>query len=320
MPVASTWLTAPRVRRIAQALGAIPDRSPGVLAVDAPLRLWRACGGPIEDIGPLVDVIVHAELAHRDQASLRLTPAGRRALARQRAEGHRPVALALLRSGLLHDQARRFLDSFPANSDDTITCRAAHARKVAPQLLGLLQHWPDLRGHTITVPQQLVAELGAVWALLSPPPTERAEADARRWSIGKRAELYSYQLERLNATSASTIVWVAQDDDNLGYDIEDRSTNPRRRIEVKGSGGREVRFFLTANEWRKAHTEPGTYEIQFWGGIDLNRSAADEYHTLRSEGYPIVFPHVADLLDTGILDAAPDRWRITHPAAGEPST
>jgi hypothetical protein len=184
---------------------------------------------------------------------------------------------------------------------------------VAPQLFGLLQNWPDLRGHTLTVPQHLVSELAAVWALLSPPPPERAEADARRWSIGKRAELYSYQLERLNADRPSAIVWVAQDDDNLGYDIEDRTPSPRRRIEVKGSGGRDVRFFLTANEWRKAQIDPATYEIQFWGGIDLNRSAAEEYPVLRAEGYPVVFQNVADLLASGVLDAVPDRWKVTNP-------
>lgn len=320
MPVASSWLTAPRVRRIVPALGAIPDRLPWMQPTDARLRLWRACGGPIEDIGLLVDVILHAGLVQRDHGSLRLTATGRRAVARHRSDGYRPVALALLRSGLLHDQGRRFLESFPAKPDGTITCRAAQVRKVAPQLLGLLQHWPDLGGHMLTVPQQLVNELGAVWALLSPPPAERAEADARRWSIGKRAELYSYQFERLKIDQPSAIVWAAQDDDNLGYDIEDRTMSPRRRIEVKGSGGREIRFFLTGNEWRKAYTDPTSYEIQFWGGIDLNRPVADEYDALRAQGYPVVFPNVPVLLTNGVLDAVPDRWKVTVASdGGQPS-
>ena len=313
MSVASSWLTAQRVRRIVPALSAFPHRLPGLQPPYARMRLWRACGGPIEDIGPLIDVILHAGLIKQEQGTLRLTDSGRRALIRHRRDGHRPVALALLRSGLLHDQARRFLESFPTDSDGAITCRASHARNVAPQLLGLLEHWPALRGHDLTVPKDLVRELGAVWALLSPPPADRALADARRWSIGKRAELYSYQFERLKVDQPSAVIWVAEDDETLGYDIEDRTTRPRRRIEVKGSGGPRIRFFLSENEWGKAHDDPTSYEIQFWGGIDLNRPVAEEYESLRRQGYPLVFADFPALLASGVLEAVPDRWKVIHP-------
>ncbi|MEK7426960.1 MAG: DUF3883 domain-containing protein [Actinomycetota bacterium] len=150
-----------------------------------------------------------------------------------------------------------------------------------------------------------------MWALIAPPSEARAVEDARRKTIGNRAEAYSYQLERLGATNGSDIIWVARDDDDLGYDIEDRSTTPRRRIEVKGSGGVEPRFFMSDNEWRKAHDDPTSYEVQFWGGIDLNRPAADEYVTLRSNGFPIVFQDLPSLVSAGLLDAQPERWRLS---------
>jgi hypothetical protein len=92
---------------------------------------------------------------------------------------------------------------------------------------------------------------------------DEAALEAARKSIGNRGELYSYQLERLNAEVASDIVGVSRDNDNLGHDIEDRSVNPRRRIEVKASGDTTVRFFLSDNEWDKAHEHSDHYEIHF---------------------------------------------------------
>jgi hypothetical protein len=214
----------------------------------------------------------------------------------------------------MHDQARMLLDSFPLAPDGSLKCPANLARRLAPQLVGLLECWPVRQGAVFQFPPSLVDELVAVWALIAPPSGARALEDIRRKSIGDRAEAYSYQFERVSATSSSYIVWVARDDDNLGYDIEDRGTTPRRRVEVKGSGGREPRFFMSDNEWRQAHKEPSTYEVQFWGGIDLNRPAADEYTLLREQGYPTVFADLPTLVARGGLQAHPDRWRIVGSA------
>ncbi len=311
MPVASSWLTAPRVRRLHEVLAVIPNRPPGVTYDAARLPIWRRCGGPIEDVPKLLEVLVHAELVQRERGALRATAAGRRTLARNRVENERPLALALIRSGLMHDQARSLLDTFPTDPAGHLICRDSHARRVAPQLIGLLERWTIRAGPTLDIPPTLVDELVAVWALIAPPSEARAVEDARRKTIGNRAEAYSYQLERLGATNGSDIIWVARDDDDLGYDIEDRSTTPRRRIEVKGSGGVEPRFFMSDNEWRKAHDDPTSYEVQFWGGIDLNRPAADEYVTLRSNGFPIVFQDLPSLVSAGLLDAQPERWRLS---------
>lgn len=311
MPVASSWLTAPRVRRLSAVLTVIPERTPGIAEDAARLPIWRKCGGPIEEVPALWQVLVHAELVARDHGILRLTPAGRKTVTRNRADNERPLALALIRSGLMHDQARSLLDTFPTNPDGGLTCRVHHAQRVAPQLVGLLERWTVRAGQVLEVPASLVAELVAVWALIAPPSDAIAAEDLRRKAIGNRAEAYSYQFERLAATNSSDIVWVAQDDDDLGYDIEDRSTTPRRRIEVKGSGGVVPRFFMSDNEWRQAHMDPSTYEIQFWGGIELNRPAAEEYPGLRSKGYPIILRDLNAMADAGLIHAKPERWRVS---------
>lgn len=315
MPIPSHWLTAPRVRRLADALTALPSRPPGLTDTDCKLRLWRTCGGPMDDVPTMIAVLTHAELVTRDTTAIRLTPAGRRIAAQQRAQGTQPLALALIRAGLLHDQAHRLIANFSADPSLGLTCRLAEARPIAPQLLGLLQQWPTVRttGASITIPADLVAELTAGWALLPPPDPDDANLAIRRKSIGNRAELYSWQLERLNAAEPSDIAWVALDDDTLGYDLEDRASTPHRRIEVKGSGGRLTRFFLSDNEWRKAQQRPATYEVHFWGGIDLTRPTAEEYHALREDGYPLVFVDLPTLISSGILETVPDRWKVTGP-------
>jgi hypothetical protein len=209
----------------------------------------------------------------------------------------------------MHDQARALLDTFPTTPHGSVACRINEARGIAPQLLGLLERWPIRTGHDIEIPASLINELFAVWALIGPPLEGRA-IETRRKSVGDRAEAYSYQLERQAAVDSADIVWVARDDSNLGYDIEDRSTTPRRRIEVKGSGGTDPRFFMSDNEWRKAQEDPSNYEVQFWGGIDLNRPVAEEYTDLRQKGFPIVLCDLPELAALGQLTVSTERWRI----------
>jgi len=313
--VRSSWLTAVRTRRLLTVLTVLPARAPGIPNDRTRLRVWRSCDGPIDEVPILLDVLVGAELAVREHGQLRLSRNGQRVVAQQGPQGLRPLALALLRAGYFHDQARTLLELGHSQADGSLTCERRLARRTCPQLVGVLQHWPDvISAHLLRVPAQLVRELEAVWALLPAPSPDDAAVEAARKSIGNRGELYSYQLERLNAEIASDIVWVARDDDNLGYDIEDRSVDPRRRIEVKASGDTSVRFFLSENEWRRAHEDPGHYEVHFWGGVDLQVPPADEFPRLRAQGYPLVLRDLPELLDGGQLSATPYRWRITQPS------
>jgi hypothetical protein len=156
-----------------------------------------------------------------------------------------------------------------------------------------------------------------VWVLL--PIRSAAENDPLK-AIGDRGELYSYRFERLRAQDASLIRWVARDDDNLGYDIEDLSVTPQRRIEAKASSLRKPRFILSAHEWEVAHHHGESYEIHFWGGIDLSRAPADEYQYLCAAGYPIVYKNVPQQLADGLLTAKPIQYQIEGKdtrAAGE---
>lgn len=312
--VRSSWLTAGRVRRLVDVMAALPAKAPGIPSKVAKLRIWRSCGGPIEEVPLLVDVLIGADLAVPEHGHLQLTRGGQRVLSRRGTDRPRGIGLALLRAGYFHDQARTLLELGTNTLDGSLICPSRQARRACPQLFGLLQYWSDVAvGPELVVPADLLRELEAVWALIPPPQPADPFADAIRKTIGNRGELYSYQLERLQVEVASNVVWVARDDDKLGYDIEDRSTNPRRRIEVKASGNTDVRFFLSENEWRKAHENPAQFEIHFWGGVDLGTQPADEFRRLRDGGFPLVFVDLPSLLSNGELEATPAKWRVSRP-------
>jgi hypothetical protein len=110
-------------------------------------------------------------------------------------------------------------------------------------------------------------------------------------------------------TTPSQIIWVSQDTDALGYDIEDRSGSKLRCIEVKGRRDHDVVFFLSENEWRKAEILRGQYEIHFWGGIDLASDPAIEYAALRVAGYPIIFVDPVMAINSK-LKSSPVKWRL----------
>jgi Domain of unknown function (DUF3883) len=310
--VQSTWLTAVRTRRLLDILAAIPSRPPGIPVDDARLRLWRICGGSIDDVRRLIDVLIGAELVKEERGAFQRTRAGQRVVARRNTEGPRPLGLALLRAGYFHDQARLMLDMAAAEQDGNLSCPTRTARQRCPQLVGVLQFWPDVivTSH-IHIPEYLARELGTVWALLPPSSPDEAISDAIRRNIGNRGEAYSYQLELLNAADRSHIVWVARDDSDLGYDIEDRSVNPRRRIEVKASGDIPVRFLMSDNEYRKSRDDPTSYEVHFWGGLDLNVDPAEEYTRLRRQGYPLIFTDLPARISAGEFEAQPTKWRLT---------
>lgn len=315
--VPSSWLTAPRVRRLVDVLAALPARSPGLPEANAKLFIWRSCGGPIDEVQTLIDVLLHIGLVTRDHGALLLTRDGERARAVRRPRGQRPLVLAMLRSGLFHDQGRRLLEAATPDEDGRLTCPLREARRAGAQLVGALQAWPEVRTRPeLVIPSDLAQELSTAWALLPPPPVERGLAETTRKSIGDRAELYSYQLERSKADNISAIVWVSRDDESLGYDIEDRSTRPRRLIEVKGSTETAVRFFLSDNEWRKAHEHRGHYEVQFWGGINLYRDVGDEFDLLRRLGYPLIYRDIPEVIANEGLLATPWKWRVVESGSG----
>jgi hypothetical protein len=176
--------------------------------------------------------------------------------------------------------------------------------------MGILENWNEVQIlPEVIVPDTLLQELNTVWALL-PPVVEMPKWAAERKAVGDRAEMYTVQYERTQRGS-SAIFWVARDSDSLGWDVEDRSASPHRRIEVKGRRDNDVTFYLSEKEWTKAHELSSNYEIHFWGGIDLTSEPSVEYSNLRTNGYPIVISDFASNVGKDWL-AVPVNYRISR--------
>ena len=131
--------------------------------------------------------------------------------------------------------------------------------------------------------------------------------------------MYTVQHERSRVSDPSGIAWVARDSDLLGWDVEDRTLSPIRCIEVKGRRDSMQQFYLSENELRKARELGSSYELHFWGNIDLNREPSVEYAVLRASGYPLVLPDFHSALTSGNWQVEPVRWRIS-PKAADSST
>jgi hypothetical protein len=173
---------------------------------------------------------------------------------------------------------------------------------------------PDvsIRGQ-VEIGRESGLELDSVWNEL--PLTSRIDSqdiEKRRKAIGDRAELYSLQVERsAYVGSWRQITWVSRDDDSLGYDIEVPG-NPTRRIEVKGSAGRDLQFFLSANEYRVAQRHGSSYEIHFWGQINVKKDPVEEFERLVTAGYPIRVADPTSALTQRPWLIEPSQYRVTR--------
>jgi len=223
-----------------------------------------------------------------------------------------PLVRAIIHSGLMADQIRA-LRTVLMPSTNLYTCSRYQARVLAPQLLGLLARLPDvvITGE-VRIGSATSRDIDSLWSELLPSSRIGwTDGDRRRKAIGDRAESYSIEYERSVQIGAQKyIIWVSRDDDSLGYDI-DVVRPSTRHIEVKGSTGRDVIFFLTAREWDVANRDRHNYEIQFWGTINLANDPRADYERLRIAGYPI---HIYDPfveLRNDPWTMAPDRYRVS---------
>jgi hypothetical protein len=308
--VSSSWLTAVRLDRLCTVVTAIPSSQLGLTLTEVLEQAYDSAGGPMEEIGDLLALSKLVGLCTESKGVIRRTRDGDRVVKAMRAGDRTLLGRALIRAGVLHDQARYLIESGRVGADGGLQCELRKARAGAPQLLGLLQWWPDLQVlPTVNIPKVILAELDTIWALL-PPPVETPTWVMERKAIGDRAEMYTVQVEKLAADDPTAIAWVARDSDSLGWDVEDRTATPPRRIEVKGSREAEPVFFLSDNEWRRAAEHSTQYEIQFWGGIDLSRQPADEFQSLRERGYPVVVTDIVARVSEGAWRAEPVRWRV----------
>ncbi len=307
--VRSDWFTSVRVRRLAEVLVAISSLPPEISDRDRESVLWRKCGGPLAEIRPLIDVLIELKVVRTSGQSLARTRAGHQIAKAIRNRNEDLLALSLIRAGYFHDQARILLESGEIDDAGNLRCPTRFARTGAPQLLGILENWDEVRLFPeVFIPDKLLQELNSVWALL-PPPIEIPKWAAERKEVGNRAEMYTVQYEKTRVGTAS-IFLVARDSDALGWDVEDRSVTPHKYIEVKGRRESDVVFYLSENEWSKAQALGANYEVQFWGGIDLAVDPATEYSVLRANGYPLIISNLLAQLGHN-WQAVAVNWRIS---------
>lgn len=311
MPVASSWLTAARLQRLVQALRHIPGQAPGVAVGTAQRVLWSSCGGPFDEVPQYIAILRDLSLLFEAEDTVLRTRLGNQ-VAKAAARGDLThLGLLMIRAGWFHDQGRVLVEEGFVSANGSLSCPRRVATAGAPQLLGVLAWWSEVVTRpALVIPSQLLAELNTVWALL-PPVGEIPKFLSDRKAVGNRAEMYTVQFERSRAANPSEIAWVARDSDLLGWDVEDRNPSPFRRIEVKGRRDGTPQFYLSENELRKAKELGSSYELHFWGDIDLNREPAVEYAALRANGYPLVLPDLHSVLGSGAWHMEPVRWRIS---------
>ena len=303
------WFTPPRLRRAHRIIQLLPAKSPGVGRQAFLLELRAEVDGPRDDFVSILWLLGQLGLLHEQGTQLWLSKEGRRAKGLNYNNARRELAQAVLTGGYLHSQVRRVIEACEVDEAGNAQARVLTLRRAAPQVLGLLRAWPGAVGaSTVAIPRTLYTNLDTPWSLIPLPMPD----DGPRKAIGSRGEAYSYHLLR-QESGPSAVSWVALDDDALGYDIENR-TGGLTRIEVKASQQDEIRFILTENEHKVAHTDPSTYVVHFWGHINLRRHPHAEYPALRKLGYPKVFQDLAAHLDDRRLIAVPTRYRVTKPA------
>ena len=308
MNVPSGWFIAPRVRRLQRLVHLLPARSPGIASNRLSVELRPYLDGPREEIPRLIHVLSQLGLLNFDSDYYSLSSRGRRARTLSADRAQRELAELLIQTGFLHDQVRQLVEASSVGQDGVAQSTVAHLRRAAPQLLGLLRVWPNVVGLSIVhIPPQLFALIDTPWSLLPPPVPDEGKLVA----VGHRAEAYSFHLLRRESNQPPSVVWVARDDQTLGYDIEDRSAEEVHRVEVKGSRGSAVRFYMSAHEHDVAHQDPSNYAVHFWGEIDLNRIPQMEFNILRQQGFPLRFENLASHLDDRRLEAVPTNYRVT---------
>lgn len=298
------------MRRAQRIIALLPSKSPGIGRHTFLLELRAEVDGPRDEHAALLWLLDQLGLLHKHESNLWLSKEGQRAKSLNSENGRRELAQALLTGGHLHTQVRRLIEACTVDDDGNAHARVSTLRHAAPQVLGLLRAWPGAVGaSTVVIPSALYANLETPWSLIPLPTPD----DGAKKAIGSRGEAYSYHFLR-QGPMPSAISWVALDDDALGYDIEDRSRG-LVRVEVKASQRDVIRFILTENEHKVAHSDPNTYVVHFWGHINLRRPPDAEYSALRKLGYPIVFQDLAAHLNDGRLVAVPTRYRVTEPTA-----
>lgn len=314
---ASSSFTEVFVERLIRGLHAIPSHHAGGIGAERLHALLQSqIGVEARSTRAVVSCLATLRLIADVDSTVGRTTSGDRVRRGLRDGDSRAIVLTIVRSGFMADQIRSLRTVLRRDSAGYACSRSA-AQAAAPQLVGLLARMPDVSvTGQIEIGRESSLELDSVWNELAPSGrTNWQDVERRRKAIGDRAELYSLQRERSSRVGAwRQIHWVSRDDDSLGYDIEVLGT-PTRRIEVKGSSGTEVQFFLSTNEYQVAGRHGSEYELHFWGGIDLQREPSEDYERLLAAGYPIRVEDPASTLTALPWTIEPSQYRVSRPRA-----
>jgi Domain of unknown function (DUF3883) len=221
---------------------------------------------------------------------------------------------SVLRVGLFEDELTRLIEGSVV-ADGVLRCPRVRLRRVAPTAGTLLDWDPAHR-----IGDELVVPLAVLDGVLAISSMEQAR-DLPEWveqkhSVGWRAEMYSLRRERTQL-GVDHVLHTSRDvGDGFGYDIETTTAEPSRLIEVKGSRQEKLSFVLTRKELSIAEANPERYEIQFWGGISLGRSPAEEFRLLAERGYPTLITDVAATLKGEGWSSEGQSWRFTGDEGG----
>ncbi len=306
-------MTAPRVRRLQILVENLPKRSPGYSSRHAIDVLLPKCGGPTDEFDSLIEVLVRSGLAQRQVDRLYLTRAGARIASMRDSRRRQELLLCLIRRGWFRGQIRLVLELGEMQADASLRCEIGPAREAAAQLVGVLHAWPGVvNDFHLDVPADLLAELDAPWSLI-PVPVTRAD---RRKAIGDRGEAYSYEYLRRTGGEPDAVRWVALDDDSLGYDVEDGAGGSTDYVEVKASEQRDLKFYLSSNEYDVAHRLGPAYHVHFWAPINLSLDPTTEFDRLVAAGAPLVFRHLSERLADGDLEAEAETWVVRRADRG----
>ena len=314
LELASVHFTEVFVEQLIDVIGSIPSHHAGGVALEGLQALLQSrIGVGRRSAHAVLSCLTALHLITEVDGVIGRSSLGDRLRRELKAQGSHPIAVIIIRSGMMADQIRS-LRSVLRRNGDSYVCGRSVAQAAAPQLTGLLGRMPDVNvTGRIVIGRASGLVLDSVWNELPPASrTDWQDIEKRRKVIGDRAELYSLQLERSSHVGAlDRINWVSRDDDSLGYDIEVVGSQTRR-IEVKGSAGRDIHFLLSANEYRVATRHGSNYEIHYWGEIDIRQDPLEEYDRLRSAGYPVrvTDPAVSLLGEPWVIE--PAQYRVTR--------
>ena len=105
-PPTDTWLTGPRVERLAVALLAIGANAPGIAREGAVRSIWRKCGGSHEEAQQVLAILASLNLVRIESESIRRVDAGNRVARALRAGDYQLLGITIIRAGLFSEQAR----------------------------------------------------------------------------------------------------------------------------------------------------------------------------------------------------------------------